>query len=166
MLNVDDNNTPPTDKLRALPSIDRLLAGFDDAIRSYGHDVVTDALRAVIDDRRQRILAGQSPSTDEDSVREAARRILAASDAARLRRVFNLTGTVLHTNLGRATLPVEAIDAMQSVASGPSNLEFDLGTGKRGDRETYVEALVCELTGAEAATIVNNNAAALFNAAH
>ena len=162
MLNVDDNNTPPTDKLRALPSIDRLLTGFDDAVASYGHDAVTDALRAVIDDRRQRILAGQSPSTDEDSIREAARRILAAGESARLRHVFNLTGTVLHTNLGRALLPPEAIEAIQSVASGHSNLEFDLATGKRGDREAYVEELLCELTGAEAATIVNNNAAAVL----
>ena len=162
MLNVDDNNTPPTDKLRALPSIDRLLTGFDDAVASYGHDAVTDALRAVIDDRRQRILAGQSPSTDEDSIREAARRILAAGESARLRHVFNLTGTVLHTNLGRALLPPEAVEAIQSVASGHSNLEFDLATGKRGDREAYVEELLCELTGAEAATIVNNNAAAVL----
>jgi L-seryl-tRNA(Ser) seleniumtransferase len=162
MLNVDDNNTPRKDKLRALPSIDRLLTGFDDAVTSYGHDAVTDALRAVIDDRRQRIIAGQSPSTDEDSVREAARRILAAGESARLRHVFNLTGTVLHTNLGRALLPPEAIEAIQSVASGHSNLEFDLGTGKRGDREAYVEELLCELTGAEAATVVNNNAAAVL----
>ena len=162
MLNMDDNKTPGKDKLRALPSIDRLLTGFDDAIAAYGHDRVTAALRAVIDDRRERILAGQSPSSDEDSVREAARRILAAGDSVRLRRVFNLTGTVLHTNLGRAILPAEAIEAIHSVASAPSNLEFDLDTGKRGNREAYVEALVCELTGAEAATIVNNNAAAVL----
>ena len=162
MLNVDDKNTPGKDKLRALPSIDRLLAGFDGAVGTYGHEKVADALRAVIEDRRERILAGQSPSTDEDSIREAAGRILATSDAARLRRVFNLTGTVLHTNLGRATLPSGAIDAIQSVASGASNLEFDLGTGKRGNREAYVEGLICELTGAEAATVVNNNAAAVL----
>ena len=103
MLNVDDKNTPGKDKLRALPSIDRLLAGFDGAVGTYGHEKVADALRAVIEDRRERILAGQSPSTDEDSIREAAGRILATSDAARLRRVFNLTGTVLHTNLVRAS---------------------------------------------------------------
>ena len=162
MLDVDDDKTPDKDKLRALPSIDRLLTGLDDAVASHGHDAVTGALRAVIDDRRRRIIAGQSPSTDADSVRDAARRILAAGEASQLRRVFNLTGTVLHTNLGRAVLPPEAIEAVRSTAAGHSNLEFDLGTGRRGDRETRVEALICELTGAEAATIVNNNAAAVL----
>ena len=84
MLNVDDKNTPGKDKLRALPSIDRLLAGFDDVVDAYGHEVVTNALRTVIDDRRARILAGQSPSTEEDSVRAAARRIISAGEAARI----------------------------------------------------------------------------------
>jgi L-seryl-tRNA(Ser) seleniumtransferase len=162
MLNVDDNDRPLKDKLRALPSVDRLLSGCDDEIAVFGHPSVTDALRAVIDDRRERIVAGQSPSSDADSIREAARRILLAGDSARLRRVFNLTGTVLHTNLGRAILPAAAIDAIRTVASESSNLEFDLDSGQRGDRETHVEDLLCELTGAEAATVVNNNAAAVL----
>jgi len=149
-----------------LPSVDRVLAA--PALRSladrYGHGAVATALRAEFDDLRPAALAGKlaAQAIAEDTLAVACERRLAARFAPRLRAVFNLTGTVLHTNLGRALLPDVAVQSVVQALTAPANLEFDLETGGRGDRDDLVNDLLCELTGAEAATVVNNNAAAVL----
>ena len=148
-----------------LPGVDRLLnaPGCQPLIEEYGRAAITDAVRALLAESRQRLAA------DPDTCPLGIEPLIAAladrfqhQQQARLRPVLNLTGTVLHTNLGRAILPPEAIDNLIRVSHSASNLEFDLTTGKRGDRDTSVEALICQITGAEAATVVNNNAAAVL----
>ena len=148
--------------LRQLPSVDRLLNDADAAslVRDYGAALVTRCARNLLETVRQEILAGQS--FESGDIADKLAQDVASAIRPSLRRVINLTGTVLHTNLGRAVLPTCAIDAMVEVARGASNLEFDLVAGKRGDRQQHCEALLCELTGAEAALVVNNNAAAVL----
>ncbi|WP_159917950.1 L-seryl-tRNA(Sec) selenium transferase [Pantoea sp. 18069] len=150
-----------------LPSVDKLLQSADVApLRTqYGHQACTQALRETLDGLRDQLHAGMvlaPEATDFARIAHAARQRLARRFAPRLQAVFNLTGTVLHTNLGRALLPQEAVDAVVQALLSPANLEYDLATGGRGDRDDLIEALVCELTGAEAATVVNNNAAAVL----
>jgi L-seryl-tRNA(Ser) seleniumtransferase len=131
----------------------------------YGHTAVVHAIRSLLSEMRQAMLDGAALSVEALQEPSLARRLQARLEAAMqpsLRRVFNLTGTVLHTNLGRALLPAEAVDAVQAVMAQPCNLEYDLAPGDRGDRDSHVEALLTELTGAEAATVVNNNAAAVL----
>jgi L-seryl-tRNA(Ser) seleniumtransferase len=145
--------------LAALPSVDRVLRGDDmqALLAQYGRPAVTDAVRHV--------LAALRAARHVDEPAAITARVAAHLDASArptLRAVFNLTGTVLHTNLGRALLPEEAIEAMADAARASANLEYDLAAGKRGERDVHVEDLLCSLTGAEAATVVNNNAAALL----
>jgi len=149
--------------LRGLPSVDRLLRDprLETILHQYGRSMVTDVIRRVIAEAREDI-AGHGDAIDEASLVDRVTRTAAAQATPSLRRVFNLTGTVLHTNLGRAPLPREAIDAVIAAAGEPSNIEFDLEAGKRGDRDEHVEAALCRLTGAAAATVVNNNAAAVL----
>jgi len=148
-----------------IPSLDRLCndAAFATLAAEYGRAELISALRAALDALRARVVGRAARRAELAAPRIAA--TVAAALARRhqpsLRRVFNLSGTVLHTNLGRALLPQVAIDAVVAAMAAPVNLEFDLDGGTRGDRDRHVEALLCELTGAEAATVVNNNAAAV-----
>ncbi|WP_299360599.1 L-seryl-tRNA(Sec) selenium transferase [uncultured Paracoccus sp.] len=148
--------------LRDLPSLDRLLAGSaQDLTHRHGRAAVTDALRATLDAARDTIRAGGAAPSAAALVRSAGER-LDAETISSLRPVINLTGTVLHTNLGRAVLAEAAIAAAVDAMRHPVALEYDLGTGRRGERDDHVSQLLCDLTGAEAATVVNNNAAAVL----
>jgi L-seryl-tRNA(Ser) seleniumtransferase len=149
-----------------IPSVDRLLncAALQPALQQYGRTQVTSSLRTHLESLRKAALEGALDPTAVSELAIAASVEAALSVATRqnLRPVFNLTGTVLHTNLGRAVLPEAAVHAVLDSMRAPVNLEYDLSTGRRGERDTLVEALLCELTGAEAATVVNNNAAAVL----
>lgn len=149
-----------------IPSLERLLntQGAQVLIERAGRTRLTATLRQVLDAARTRALAGELPieALSDSMLLHQAERRLDTEDRPKLRAVYNLTGTVLHTNLGRALLPDAAINAVVQALSAPTNLEFDLETGQRGDRDDLVEGLLRELTGAEAATVVNNNAAAVL----
>jgi L-seryl-tRNA(Ser) seleniumtransferase len=150
--------------LSSIPSVDRLLRSGDiqPLIAERGRTIVTDAVRYVLDELRGELASGNGADVSEAAVVERVRHRIETQAIGSLRPVFNLTGTILHTNLGRAPLPREAVDAMTQAALHPTNLEFDLTEGRRGERDDHVEELLCTLTGAEAATVVNNNASAVF----
>jgi L-seryl-tRNA(Ser) seleniumtransferase len=150
---------------RDIPSIEilRQRAGAGELARRYGHDAVVAALRAAAADARATLVAGESGSAGDDlanAIEADAATRLAAALRPSLRRVINATGVIVHTNLGRAPLPPAAVERIAAVASGYTNLEYDLAEGRRGARDTHAEALLCRLTGAEAALVVNNCAAA------
>jgi len=146
------------------PSIDRVLnwTAVLPLIAEYGREPVLAGVRRVLELGRHAARNGSLVDYTEPTVTAQLAAQLIQHHAPRLRRVFNLTGTVLHTNLGRAPLPEEAVEALLRAARHPCALEYDLETGGRGDRDDVVEDMLCELTGAEAATVVNNNAAAVL----
>ncbi|WP_019937653.1 L-seryl-tRNA(Sec) selenium transferase [Bordetella sp. FB-8] len=149
-----------------LPALDRVLAAASAQalLDAFGRARVVAALRDRMAALRADALAGRMPaaSAQPEAILREAGEALKRDSQPRLRPVFNLTGTVLHTNLGRALLPDEAVQAVARALTAPVNLEFDLQDGGRGDRDDVVEGLLRELTGAEAATVVNNNAAAVL----
>lgn len=154
-----------SNSLRHLPSVDRVLR--DDiavqSIQQHGREQATQAVRNVLNAVRS--AARNDPDFSiPDAAQVATQAASALSESAKpsLRKVFNLTGTLIHTNLGRALLGKSAAQAALTAAVSATTLEYDLANGKRGDRDSHVEGLICEMTGAEAATVVNNNAAAVM----
>ncbi len=147
-----------------LPAVHLLLddAGCAPLLARHGREQVVAGLRAVLDAVRARLLGGEAADASPAAVLALLDARLAAANASKLRPVYNLTGTVLHTNLGRALLPDVAVQAVVEALQWPMNLEWDIETGARGDRDNLVEEQLRELTGAEAVTIVNNNAAAVL----
>ena len=150
---------------RALPSVDRLLK-LDAAaqlIAAYGRPLVLEIVRAVLDEQRAQLARPRAAAApDEAALVAACEERLRAATTASLKPVFNLTGTVLHTNLGRALLPRAAADAAVAAMTRAVNLEFDLEGGARGERDSHVEAWLKRLTSADSAVVVNNNAAAVY----
>lgn len=154
-----------SDPRRSIPSVDALLEQepFAAVLAAYARARVVEALRSVISDVRERVSSGAEVAGIEEPERYAreVEAHLARKDEPSLLAVINATGVVLHTNLGRAPLPAAAQEAMARAARGYSNLEFDLKEGRRGSRYDHCVSLLCDLTGADDALVVNNNAAAL-----
>ncbi len=159
--------------LRTLPSVDALLnlPALQDAIALHGRALVKHAIQSALAGLRKSLAsaphaeAAESPDAAGATHAQLMRLIddqIAADALPSMRRVFNLTGTVIHTNLGRSPLPETAISALVQAARHPVTIEYDLAAGERGERDDHTEQLLCELTGAEAATVVNNNAAAVL----
>jgi len=157
-------------RLRRIPAVDEVLATpqIRDLLAAHPRWAVLEAVREVLADRRQRLLQGGLPPEaaerllDPSALAAAVAEVTAQRAGPSLVPVLNATGVVLHTNLGRAPLAPSALQALEAAGQGYTNLEFDLGTGKRGSRQVHVESLLCALTGAEAGLVVNNNAAAVL----
>ncbi len=149
-----------------LPSLDRLLRApaVRPLLETHARSLVAAEARALLERLRACACAGtlDADAVQVDALAATLAECVAGRLAPRLRAVLNLTGTVIHTNLGRAPLAEAALERIAALMGGPSNLEYDLESGGRGDRDALVESLLCELTGAEAATVVNNNAAAVL----
>jgi L-seryl-tRNA(Ser) seleniumtransferase len=151
-------------RLRQLPSVNTVLicAAASELLERFGRVAAIEAIRLELDQARAALEAGATSVPTEQDIALRALIRLNDEDRSGLRKLFNLTGTVLHTNLGRAVLAEAAVGAAAAVMRDPVALEFDLSTGKRGERDNHIRAFLCDLTGAEDATVVNNNAAAVL----
>jgi len=154
-----------TELLKELPSVDKVLQQeqIQALVSSCGRDVVTDAVQKAIDSLRKRIIDGEALDESRMSIETLCphiRSYIVQRLQPSLRKAVNGTGIILHTGLGRAMIPIQAVEAIKSVSEGYSTLAIGTESGKRIHRDEHLNGLLCELTGAEAATVVNNNAAA------
>ena len=165
MIRADSILRPMNKAMSHVPSVDQVLKQVDDLLRDHNHSYVVERVRLSLEELRDTLQQGVAmPSRAEllaDAERKVRRRIELES-RPNLRRVVNATGVILHTGLGRAPLPAVARAAIEQVTMGYCNLEFDLESGRRGERVHHVEELICEASGAAAAAVVNNNAAAVL----
>jgi len=157
-------NNLKNQNLSQLPSVDRLLNSNDAEvlIKKYGRQAVKLTVQEVLQSMRKSLQLREMVDISVASVLARVKQSFQEDERRQLRRVFNLSGTILHTNLGRALLPQAVVDVVTEVMQSPVNLEYDLETGRRGNRDDLLERQICHLTGAEAATVVNNNAAAVM----
>ncbi len=163
---ASDSERPPA--VRDLPSVDHLLRqpAIAQLADEFPRNELVHAVREALQAKREAIQQGRQAAIETPDLAMAVRAALYRRATPSLRRVINATGIVLHTGLGRAPLAPEAVEAVADVAAGYCNLELDLETSRRGDRHEHVRRLLCELTGAAEALVVNNNAAATFLALH
>lgn len=157
----------PQEILRQIPGVDALLqmSSIQDALSKHPRKLVLEAIHQILGETRKTILSGERPdlmSIDSIELAELISKRVEHLARFTLRRAINATGIVIHTNLGRSLLPRQAIERLQTICSGYNNLEYDLERGERGSRYVHAEEILRELTGAEAALVVNNNAGAVF----
>jgi len=155
--------------LRRIPSVDKIIERDDmkALLGKYSRGIVLKAIQTKLENMRKNILNAQEPFSDKEPITidfsdAEIKEVIQSFSNNHLEKVINATGVVLHTNLGRSILPVEAIDNLADIAHSYSNLEYDLEEGRRGHRYSHVEELLCEISGAESAFVVNNNAGAVL----
>ncbi|MBI3399159.1 MAG: L-seryl-tRNA(Sec) selenium transferase [Deltaproteobacteria bacterium] len=150
--------------LRDIPSIDEILRtdNLQEYIRLYSKSLVTQAVRDILSKMRTEIITGRKSDISMNNIEMLVKSYLEDVFRASMKKIVNASGIILHTNLGRAILCSSAVEAIKVCVRNPVNLEFNLERGERGERDSHVEGLICRLTGAEAAAVVNNNAAAIF----